>query len=349
MSYHPKPASCAGCPAFTAGKSFVPAEGPTDAKLILIGQGPGQDEALDGRPVVGPSGKKLDSWLVRAGIRRSECGVGNVVWCWLPGNREPTPAEVEHCRKAHWGPWLEKFPQARVLVPVGIAAMRGLLGKEAAKASNAGRIFQLDQGWAVPLLHPAYILRGQFAEEPAQVEYLKRAKEIASGKDYEEEDFNRVPEGVWYRPSPTLGTLDEFRQRVGAAPVLAVDIETAGDHLRLVGLYCDATRSYLGFPVRTPGGGVYWNPQDLPVAVGWLWDLLSDPDVGKVFHNGQAFDVPMLERNGFVVRGYAFDTMLGMHIAATGVPKDLEYLSKLYLGKSGWKGMVKGEVEGEGK
>ena len=343
MSYHPKPLGCQGCPAFNDGKSFVRPTGPKDAKIVLVGQGPGQDEALDGQPFVGPSGKKLDSWLVRAGIRRHECAVGNVVWCWLPGNRPPTQAEVEYCGKAHWKPWLASLEQARVVVAIGVPAATALLGKGKAKA---GFIEPYHQGYILNVAHPAFILRGNFAEEPLQVEYLKIAKEIADGLRPNLDPEAHLPRDII--SNPRLPDLTRWKSRLSGEGV-AIDLETAGDHIRLVGM-CDLAppHSYLAFPIRTQGGGSYWG-DDLGRAVEWLWDFLSDPTIKKVGHNAQAFDIPMLERNGFIVGGFHFDTMLGMHIAHTGVPKDLETLARLYLKMPSWKAMVKGDLEGEGK
>lgn len=349
VAYHPKPASCGGCPAYSVGKSFVKGEGPADARIVFVGQWPGQDAALDGRPFVGPSGRKLDSWMVRAGIQRHRCGVGNAVWCWLPENRAPTRDETAFCRDAHWDLWLRGFLEVRVVVPVGVPAMAAFLPKELAKADSAGGVFRFDGGpYIVPLLHPADILRGQFAEEPAQVEYLKRVKEIADGADFNIDREACPPEGETYCPRPSLEDLRRWRAGVGQGRI-AVDIETAGDHIRLVGLLDCSSLAYLGFPLRTKGGGQYWRVDELPAAVEWLYDLLSEERVGKVFHNGPSFDIPMLERNGFRVRGTCFDTMLGMHVAYPGVPKDLAYLAKLYLGMVGWKGMVKGKTDAEGK
>ena len=117
-----KPPGCAQCPAFTQGKGFVPAEGPVDATIALLGQGPGETEAYSGRPFQGPSGWTLDRWLVRAGLERHKLYVSNVVWCWLPGNRAPKREEVDYCRVAHWGPGLAGLPQLKVLMPIGVPA-----------------------------------------------------------------------------------------------------------------------------------------------------------------------------------------------------------------------------------
>ena len=146
MPFKPKPDACLDCPAYQLGKSFVPPVAPPGASLYLLGQGPGEMEAYQGLPFVGPSGNHLDRWLRRAGIPRHKCWVGNVVQCWLPkeqspptGNRAPRPAEVDFCRATHWGPALAKAP---VVVPIGVPAMKAILGP-ASNEDTAGRIVKL--------------------------------------------------------------------------------------------------------------------------------------------------------------------------------------------------------------
>ena len=334
------------------GRGFVPLQPSSGgASLVLLGSGPSSDEYLDGVPFTGFVGHRVDYWLAGAGLGRTQVGLGHVVQCQLPylkgAPREPTAAEISACHVAHWGPWLDQM-KPRVLVPVGIGATKALLGRQA-KANDIGNLHLVGDRLVLPVQSPAYILGGNWSGEPAQIEYLKYAKELASGLEYRRPNFSQPPPCGKHTATPTLSDLREFRDSVGPGGIV-VDIETAGDHLRLVGLLTSDNHDYLGFPLRCQGGAGYWDPADLPSAVQWLWELLADPDIPKTFHNGQAFDVPVLERNGFVVAGYEFDTMLGMHVAYPGVPKRLEDLSKIYLRAGGWKSLVRGvEETGEGK
>lgn len=158
-----KPTTCVGCPAFDKGRGFVPPSGPTTARVALIAQGPGKEEA-DGhwsiekqesvhRPLIGRSGQKLDRWLERVNsepglpaLRREECRVLNVVQCHLTNgkkDRAPTPREVEFCKAAHWGPWLAEMPNLQVVVPIGVPAIKALLG-EGAGELWAGGTYKLE-------------------------------------------------------------------------------------------------------------------------------------------------------------------------------------------------------------
>lgn len=237
---------------------------------------------------------------------------------------------------------------------MGIAAAKAVLGRRT-KENSIGVRTRAEVGGVpitvLPLLHPTNITRGRWSDEPAQIAYLKQVRDILDGTQPEApDDFSTpAPVGGEYVAAPGLPELHRFTASIGPQG-LAVDIETAGDHLRTVGLYSCDGGGYLSFPVRDVGGAQYWNAADLPTAIEWLFDLLSDPGISKVFHNGQAFDVPVLERNGFVVEGYDFDTMLAAHVAFPGTPKGLEELSKSYLRVGGWKAIVRDDDStGEGK
>jgi uracil-DNA glycosylase family 4 len=140
-----KPQTCLGCPAERVGRSFVPGRGDHDSALAFVGQGPGEVEAYRSMPFVGQSGQRLDKWCQRAGANRHDFYVTNIVQCWLPNNREPRPAEWEFCRQAHWGRELLSLPNVRVLVAVGVPAMKALIGGKVGERT-AGSIFLRDLG-----------------------------------------------------------------------------------------------------------------------------------------------------------------------------------------------------------
>jgi DNA polymerase len=128
VAFLPKPIACNGCPAENVGKSYVPGEGPEEARVAFIGQGPGEREAYVGRPFVGPSGERFNTWLNRAGFQRSECYVDNIVRCWLPKDRAPKKVEAEFCYAAHIYPSLSKLGSCEVIVPVGVPSAKQLTG-----------------------------------------------------------------------------------------------------------------------------------------------------------------------------------------------------------------------------
>lgn len=143
-----KPNACKGCPASNVGFGFVEAVGPRTAQIALLGQGPGQQEAYAQIPFYGRAGRQLNWWLTRAGLRRSDLWIGNCVQCWLRDpttgkDRAPRRAEWEHCQRAHWGPWLQELPDLRVVVAIGVPAMKAIIDPSAT-AGWAGRVVEVE-------------------------------------------------------------------------------------------------------------------------------------------------------------------------------------------------------------
>jgi uracil-DNA glycosylase family 4 len=140
MPLTPKPESCARCPAYSWGIGFVGFEGPSDARLAFVGQGPGESEAYSSRPFHpnAPSGSRLTNWMHRSHFQRCDVVVGNIVQCYLPktksksgsgiGSRDPSFAECQWCWNAHVGPRLSEFPNLEWVIPVGGPATKFLLG-----------------------------------------------------------------------------------------------------------------------------------------------------------------------------------------------------------------------------
>jgi DNA polymerase len=90
-------AICTHCQLHFSRKLAVPGEGPANAEIMFIGEGPGFYENEQGRPFVGAAGKFLDELLEKAGVRRSQVFITNVVKCRPPGNRDPLPEELASC------------------------------------------------------------------------------------------------------------------------------------------------------------------------------------------------------------------------------------------------------------
>jgi hypothetical protein len=154
------------------------------------------------------------------------------------------------------------------------------------------------------------------------------------------------PEGATF---PTLADLQTF----GAAiierqePCISYDIENAGPFLLCIGMYILDLADWsvgpgLCLPFKLQHGRDYWQHWgEHLTATKWLYELLADPSVANVFHNGVTHDVPMLEELGFKVEGRLLDTMVIAHYLYPEMRKSLQYLSTLYLGAGVWKDLVK--------
>jgi uracil-DNA glycosylase len=153
--------ACTRCPLAATRTQVVFGEGDPNADLMIVGEGPGRDEDLQGLPFVGRSGKLLDRLLMEEmGLERSEVYVGNVVKCRPPGNRDPLPNEIEACR-----PWLEaqvELIKPKVLLTLGNFATKLLLNTTEGIRRVRGRTYPWGHGGAVlvPTYHPAAALRG---------------------------------------------------------------------------------------------------------------------------------------------------------------------------------------------
>jgi uracil-DNA glycosylase family 4 len=136
-------------------------EGDPRAGLMVVGEGPGRDEDLQGRPFVGKSGQLLDKLLQEeAGLARRQVYIANVVKCRPPGNRDPLPEEISACR-----PYLDQQVDLigpRVVLTLGNFATRALLDTTEGISRLRGRSYPFGGGRAVlvPTFHPAAALRG---------------------------------------------------------------------------------------------------------------------------------------------------------------------------------------------
>lgn len=165
---------CRRCELWRDATQGVAGEGPAKAKLMFVGEQPGDQEDLAGQPFVGPAGKVLDRALADAGVPRGETYVTNAVKHFrheLRGKRRihqtPTAGHVSACR---W--WLDaerRIVRPRVIVALGATAVQGVFGKTIPIGKNRGQAFQLpDQAQGVVTYHPSFLLRVPDAEAKAK-------------------------------------------------------------------------------------------------------------------------------------------------------------------------------------
>jgi DNA polymerase len=154
---------CTKCELHHSRKLAVPGEGPADAEILFIGEGPGFHENEQGRPFVGAAGKLLEELLAKIGLKREEVFITNVVKCRPPGNRDPRPEEIDACSQ-----YLDAQVQAinpKVIVTLGRYSMSRYLPN--AKISDVhGQAFRVKGRLVVPMYHPAAALH-QASLKPA--------------------------------------------------------------------------------------------------------------------------------------------------------------------------------------
>ena len=175
---------CTKCALHQGRKKSVPGEGPANAEIMFIGEGPGFHENEQGRPFVGAAGKFLDQLLAQAGVTRADVFVTNVVKCRPPGNRDPLPEELAACDT-----YLEaqiKAINPSIIVTLGRFSM-GKFVSGAKISAIHGQMRKVEDRFVIPMFHPAAALHqaalkpailGDFAKLP---ELLKQAR-AALGK-----------------------------------------------------------------------------------------------------------------------------------------------------------------------
>jgi uracil-DNA glycosylase len=181
-------AECRACPLWKDATQTVFGEGPTTAKVMLVGEQPGDKEDLAGLPFVGPAGQMLDRALQEAGIDRRKVYVTNAVkhFKFVPRGKirlhqKPNTPEINACR-----PWYERERaaiQPDLVVAMGATAAQSVFGKITPINKNRGRLIDLDDGTrALVTVHPSYLLRLPDAEAKA-LEYQRFVEDLKIAAD----------------------------------------------------------------------------------------------------------------------------------------------------------------------
>jgi DNA polymerase len=157
---------CLACPLGPGRLKFVFGEGDPRARLLFVGEGPGRDEDLQGRPFVGKAGELLDKMIGALGLKREETYIANVVKCRPPDNRNPTSEEAQACLG-----FLRRqieLIQPAVIVTLGATPLREFLGISEGVTRVRGQWKRVKVGDreipVMPTFHPAYVLR-QYTQE----------------------------------------------------------------------------------------------------------------------------------------------------------------------------------------
>ncbi len=176
---------CKRCALAQGRTRAVPGEGPEDAAIMFIGEGPGFHEDQQGRPFVGAAGQFLDELLQSIGLKRDEVYITNVVKCRPPGNRDPLPEEIAACQsyldrqialiKPKVIVTLGRYSMARVFPNEKISAVHG-------KARKAGEIVY------VPMFHPAAALHQPALRKTVEEDFAKLSRILL--------DLTKVEEAV---------------------------------------------------------------------------------------------------------------------------------------------------------
>jgi len=179
---------CRRCPLYKNATQVVPGEGPVRARIMMVGEQPGDKEDRQGKPFVGPASRVLDQAILAAGIDRKQVFVTNAVkhFKFAPRgkrrlHKKPNAREIERCR---WWLDLERaIVKPRIVVALGATAARSLPGKSVTIGKIHGRPVKMpDGGTLVATIHPSYILRIE-DERDKQAQYRRFVHDLrASAK-----------------------------------------------------------------------------------------------------------------------------------------------------------------------
>jgi DNA polymerase len=158
-------AACTRCPLYRDATQVVPGEGPAHARLMMVGEQPGDQEDRQGHPFVGPAGGVLAKALEEAGIARDEVFVTNAVkhFKFEPRgkrrlHKRPNAYEIDRCH--HWFEFERRLVKPDLIVALGASAVRSVSGKPLAINKIRGKVLALDGvGRMLATIHPSYILR----------------------------------------------------------------------------------------------------------------------------------------------------------------------------------------------
>jgi len=148
---------CRRCKLHQTRRSLVFGEGNEKAKLMFIGEGPGYDEDVQGRPFVGKAGQLLTKIIQSIHLQREEVYITNIIKCRPPQNRNPETDEIDHCN-----PFLIKqidAIQPQIICALGTFAAQTLLKTDTKITALRGRFYELKGIKVIPTYHPAYLLR----------------------------------------------------------------------------------------------------------------------------------------------------------------------------------------------
>ncbi len=191
--------NCTKCPLHLARRKAVPGEGPANAKIMFIGEAPGFHENVQGRPFVGAAGEFLDELLAKAGLKRSEIFITNVVKCRPPGNRDPEPQELAACE-----PYLDRQIRAirpKIIVTLGRFSLAKFVPNPKISQMH-GKPIRLRGQLIVPMYHPAAALHQPSLRKIVEADFARLPEIIAQAETIEETELAPEPQEGSSKPKP---------------------------------------------------------------------------------------------------------------------------------------------------
>lgn len=169
---------CRKCELCDGRTNVVFGDGSPDARVLIVGEAPGKNEDLQGKPFVGAAGKYLDELLEIAGLRRDEVFIGNVLKCRPPGNRNPRPEEIQAC--ADYLREQTRVINPEYIVTLGNFATKFILRTETGITRLRGTLQRAGRFKVFPVFHPAAAIYDQTKKPVLEDDFAKLGDLLAA-------------------------------------------------------------------------------------------------------------------------------------------------------------------------
>lgn len=323
--------------------------GPTPAKIVILGEAPGETEAKLGIPFVGYSGQELDKLLAQVGINRGECYLTSVCHSrpqdnkfdehFLVGKKVLPPGY--NLPPVSLGKYLHpdllpeivrldaelKAARPNLIIALGAKALWALVGSSAI-SSFRGTVLATPYGKALPTYHPAYTLR-DWSARPILLGDLIKAERESHFPEI------RRPER-WILIDPSVDEVEAAVERTLLLPGISLDVETRFRTITVLGWSLSRSEAIV-VPFYHPTRGSYFTFDD-ERKVRHLINRITSAPLIKTCQNGM-YDIQYLLKEGFKLCNFLEDTMLMHHALYPELPKSLGFLGAAYTSESAWKRM----------
>lgn len=166
--------SCLLCPLHATRTNAVPGEGPSSPSIMLIGEAPGRNEDLEGKPFCGSAGSHLDYFLDKANLNRNDIFITSIVKCRPPNNRVPKLEEANAC-KQNWLLNQIQLLNPKIIGLMGRVAIQHLLGEEIDLGKRHGTLIHSNGLNFFVLYHPAAVIYNQSLKDTIENDFRKLA------------------------------------------------------------------------------------------------------------------------------------------------------------------------------
>lgn len=328
---------------------FVEAEFPKTlpCKIAIVAEAPGGEEIVEGRPLVGSSGRLLNSLLARAGVDRSLCLVTNVFRSRPQGNDLGNFFSKKDPSKYHMPrlgflkkEFLDEIPRLfdeldrakpNVILALGGTALWALTDQDKITAYRGAVIPSKNGIKVLPSFHPAAVLR-EYHNKPFLYADIRKAKR--------ESEFPEI-----HYPKRRIFLIEKFEEleKIKSAiletGIFSYDVEVDYNQVECISLAPSPDLAFV-IPIHDfrKNDCSYW-PEDIEIEIWlFLYELFSNPRLTKVAQNS-VFDRTLLSEHGIPVASPAEDTMLMHHAYQLELKKDLGTLGSLYCNERSWKNL----------